>query len=79
MAADFLTALEGAREDELLEGGVFRDQVLEGLEGSGMDFKGCTFEKCLFQRCDFTRAAFYACRFTACDFSGCRLDRKSVV
>lgn len=75
VGAELLTALEGAGEDGLLEGGAFRDQRLEGLDCTGLDFKRCAFDRCVFQSCDFTGAAFYGCAFTGCCFDRCRLER----
>ena len=55
------------QDEEELRGGIYRNQLLEGFDGSGIEFKNCVFHGCQFSQCCLDLAA---CRVT---LRGCKL------
>ena len=39
------------QDEEELRGGIYRNQLLEGFDGSGIEFKNCVFHGCQFSQC----------------------------
>ena len=39
------------QDEEELHGGIYRNQLLEGFDGSGIEFKNCVFHGCQFSQC----------------------------
>ena len=59
------------QDEEELRGGIYRNQLLEGFDGSGIEFKNCVFHGCQFSQCCLENCSFSPCRLQ--DLAACRV------
>ena len=62
------------QDEEELHGGIYRNQLLEGFDGSGIEFKNCVFHGCQFSQCCLDNLSLTDVLLENCSFSACRLQ-----
>lgn len=62
------------QDEEELRGGIYRNQLLEGFDGSGIEFKNCVFHGCQFSQCCLDNLSLTDVLLENCSFSACRLQ-----
>ena len=62
------------QDEEELRGGIYRNQLLEGFDGSGIEFKNCVFHGCQFSQCCLDNLSLTDVLLENCSFSACHLQ-----
>ena len=62
------------QDEEELRDGIYRNQLLEGFDGSGIEFKNCVFHSCQFSQCCLDNLSLTDVLLENCSFSACRLQ-----
>lgn len=62
----------------VIEGFLFKNEVLEYIEAPSVEFKNCIFENCKFTECSFQKSSFVNVIFKGCGISNCNFEESGL-